>query len=527
MFRKLDICSLLWGFDPIINSMKKIFTGFILLLLFSLSARADTIFFKNNTRLDIKKTWEEDGHIKCEMFGLVASYPKKEVDRVEKGPLENQAAQSSAGNEKDAAGPLSGQQQKAVKPSPESRSPQIQKSALDLHIRAVELGRQEAWREAIEKERQAYKLEPQQEMIQKTLCSLYNGYALELKNKGERPEAVRILNLALTYDPHHLQVKKNMAVVHVDMAYEAFAGSNYTKSRTLLEKASRFDKNNPHIYVLSAKIAYNSDNYAKAQKDLSKALGLDPGLAEARALLKKLKKDIKLEDGFETKETGNFKIKFAGTQNQDLADDVARVLQDAYQQVGRDFNLFPDAEIPVIIYPRSGMEQLDYFPDWAAGVYDGKIRFGEDLWKHKFYMKAVLYHEYTHVLVYISGGRNVPLWLNEGLAEYEARQFKRPSMRSFRKKLLFKAAQKKALFRLDQLTGVNLSIMSRISPRMITLLYTQSESFMTFLIERYSISDMMNILVRLSKGTPVRKAVPEVLGENLAVIEQEWRSQFE
>jgi hypothetical protein len=142
-------------------------------------------------------------------------------------------------------------------------------------------------------------------------------------------------------------------------------------------------------------------------------------------------------------------------------------------------------------------------------------------------MKAVLYHEYTHVLVYISGGRNVPLWFNEGLAEYEARQFKRPSMRSFRKKLLFKAAQKKALFRLDQLTGVNLSIMSRISPRMITLLYTQSESFMTFLIERYSISDMMNILVRLSKGVPVRKAVPEVLVENLAVLEQEWMNQFD
>ncbi len=35
---------------------------------------------------------------------------------------------------------------------------------------------------------------------------------------------------------------------------------------------------------------------------------------------------------------------------------------------------------------------------------------------------AILYHEYMHVIVHFMAGRNVPVWLNEGLAELAGRR---------------------------------------------------------------------------------------------------------
>lgn len=64
--------------------IKKYFTVFALLALFPLVASADTIFLKNGMRIDVKETWEEDGQIKCVMFGAVVGYPKEDVERIVK-----------------------------------------------------------------------------------------------------------------------------------------------------------------------------------------------------------------------------------------------------------------------------------------------------------------------------------------------------------------------------------------------------------------------------------------------------------
>jgi hypothetical protein len=60
---------------------------------------------------------------------------------------------------------------------------------------------------------------------------------------------------------------------------------------------------------------------------------------------------------------------------------------------------------------------LTRLPQWTAAAYDGRIHLPmgaamqqtEDL-------DRVLGHEFVHALVAMLGGRNVPQWLNEGLA---------------------------------------------------------------------------------------------------------------
>jgi hypothetical protein len=75
-----------------------------LLVLSPFSVRADTIFLKNGNRIDAEKVWEEGDEYKCDQYGGVVGFPKREVLRVEQhqsdgepGGVENQAL-SDGGN---------------------------------------------------------------------------------------------------------------------------------------------------------------------------------------------------------------------------------------------------------------------------------------------------------------------------------------------------------------------------------------------------------------------------------------------
>jgi tetratricopeptide (TPR) repeat protein len=483
-----------------------LFAGFIFFAS-ALPAPADTIFFKNGARLDIAKTWQDDGQIKCELYGQQVGYPLKDVLRVEKSTA------------------LTAPSDKGGAPAHQQTAADIRRELdiLTLHNAAIELADKGNLLEALDKEKQAYRLNPDNEGVRTSLGILYNSLGVEKKKQGDYDGALQQLQSADEYAPQERQIKKNIAVVYIEMARQAMEKNDYRQAQTLLDTALKYDPLNPHIFVSSGRIAYIGNNYAKAEQDWTRALELAPGLNDVREQMQKLQIEKKLEDGFEIRERDTFSIKFERTQNRELADALMQVLRDAYREVGRDFDLYPDSTVPVIVYPQSDLGQLTYFPDWAAGAYDGKIRFGENIWKQNLHMKAVLYHEYTHVLVRMAAGSNVPFWLNEGLAEYEARTFKAPHMIGGRKKMLHGAQR---LFSLNELSEMTIASLSGLQPQAIELAYAQSESFVTWLIEKYSIRDMRSLLTRLGRGEDIQAAMRGELHEELPALEQKWREQL-
>jgi tetratricopeptide (TPR) repeat protein len=489
------------------HAMIKFLLAGLVFFATALPARADTIFFKNGARLDIVKAWQEDGQIKCEMYGQEVAYPLKDVLRVEKNTAPIPPADTEAAPAKQ-------------------KTPASIKRELDiltLHNAAMELAGKGRMRDALDKEKQAYRLDPDNEAVRTSLGTLYNACGVEKKKQGDFDGALQQLQYASEYAPHEPQIKKNIAVVYVEIARQAMEKNDFRQGQALLDKAAEYDPLNPHIFVSSGRIAYIDNNYAKAEQDWTRALELAPHLRDVREQLQKLQKEKTLEDGFEVRERDNFSLKFESVHNRDLADALMQVLRDAYREVGRDFDLYPDSTVPVIVYPQSDLGQLEYFPDWAAGAYDGKIRFGEHLWKQNLKMKAVLYHEYTHVLVRMATGSNAPFWLNEGLAEYEARRFKAPYMIGGREKLLHSV---QSFFTLSELSGLNIPSLSKMQPQAIELAYAQSESFVTWLIEKYSFRDMRSLLARLGRGENIQTAVRGEFNEELAVLEQKWREQL-
>ncbi|MBU1043129.1 MAG: hypothetical protein KJ915_01870 [Candidatus Omnitrophica bacterium] len=394
------------------------------------------------------------------------------------------------------------------------------------HNYSMELADQGLWDQAIENQKRAFDLEPDIEQIKNALAYLYNCRGLEFKDSGKYDSAIRDLKAAIDFNPEELVLKKNIAAVYLSWADDFFKENEYSNAERMLVNVEHYDLDNPYLYVLKGEIAYVRDNYYSTKDNWQKALKLNPSLYQVRMKLEKLEKEQDLERNFSVREIENFKLKFEGIDTEGLADKAAEILRNSYKQVGKDFDLYPRATVPVIIYPPVKLKKLDYFPDWAAGTYDGKIRFSEDLGKDYLQMQAVLHHEYTHVIVRIIGGDNVPLWLNEGLAEFEAKQFKSAAIKKSRIEIIKRAIENKTIFPLDKLGSMDLSKLSYLSPNRIELVYAQSEAFVQYIINRSSLYDMKKLLEQLGKGTNVYKAVKDVLFVELDVLERDWRNEY-
>jgi len=64
--------------------MNRRYLFFILMILVPLSTAADTIVLKSGKRVEVDMAWEEDGQVKGSLAGVNLTYPKSQVESIEK-----------------------------------------------------------------------------------------------------------------------------------------------------------------------------------------------------------------------------------------------------------------------------------------------------------------------------------------------------------------------------------------------------------------------------------------------------------
>ena len=65
--------------------MKKTLALSLFLFATPFIASADTIIFKDGGQLETSHAWVENDQVKCDFAGIVISYPKKDIKRIERG----------------------------------------------------------------------------------------------------------------------------------------------------------------------------------------------------------------------------------------------------------------------------------------------------------------------------------------------------------------------------------------------------------------------------------------------------------
>ena len=109
-----------------------------------------------------------------------------------------------------------------------------------------------------------------------------------------------------------------------------------------------------------------------------------------------------------------------------------------------------------------------------------------------------------------------PAWIHEGLAQYEQNKIKPVDL------LVFNAAiRTKALMPMDRLLSEKLDT-AKMDPLEIALFYQEVFKLVSYMVDRYQMYRMKEILIKLKDGRPAEQAIEEELGISTTQLEKEW-----
>ena len=123
-------------------------------------------------------------------------------------------------------------------------------------------------------------------------------------------------------------------------------------------------------------------------------------------------------------------------------------------------------------------------------------------------------HEITHILVGRSAGSSgqVPLWLNEGLAEYG----------NMDKSISYIRFLEWAMDTNRLLPFSHLKTFPG-DPNLILVAYGQSRSMVKFMLDNYGPKKMSNLMSELKSVSDIDKAITKIYGKDLLTLESDWR----
>lgn len=379
------------------------------------------------------------------------------------------------------------------------------------NARGVEHYSAKRWEDAIGCFLQAYELEPTNPTVRRNLCNAYQSAADAAAKGGDLPQAVSLLEAAITADPKNPSplVQLGAYYLRLDRLVEA-AGR--------LQEALDLDPENPDALDLLGDAYYRSNDLPSALAQWERAKQVAParlGLAEK---LEKAAREESVESKFGRHGSRHFDISFApGTSGVEV-NRLLTILEQAYREVGRKFGcVFPPHRIPVIVYTAEDFAKATLLGEHVGAIYDGKIRVpykdstGQVLDEKE--LRRRLFHEYVHVVVRYLVGDHVPWWLNEGLAETFSNGGTHGSART-----LQTAMGTGGLFQLSELEEPQLD---KLPPERLRVAYAQAHVAVEHLWNRFGQRSLVAMMTALAEGTPAETALIRSYRRSYSMLERE------
>ena len=373
------------------------------------------------------------------------------------------------------------------------------------------LMKQGEYEKAIDQLQNSHSLFPYNKTIKQDLAEAYYACAKRQLERKQFDEAAENFGNALKLFPDNQEFAINQGMA-------LYSGKRYDESAIILQQARQVIGDQVVILFYLGRIHYDTGDLSAALELWDKALAIDPGNKPIRQMAEKARREALVESPMGKEYKSIFVISYDEGSSSDLADDVMNVLESAYNQVGSDLYFYPTAHVPVLLYTKKEYRLVTKGPEWSGGLYDGKIRLPiGGAKKISSILRAVLTHEYTHVVVGELTRKNCPVWLNEGLAEFEGRkEFDTPLLN------LEAAAKSGTLLPFDTLEKSLLSM----STKEASLAYQQSYSMVKFMISSYGLHKVREVLVNLGTGMRVDEAIAKAFkdyGLDYNGIVKEWQ----
>ena len=385
----------------------------------------------------------------------------------------------------------------------------------NLAGKAVDLLEQKDYSGALEVLHSLEKTLSNPAQISNMLAVAYLGQGYQLLAAGEFQSARDSFRAGRSYNDEDVRLWQGEAIT-------LYRQGNYPEAVSSLDQALGIDQKNPDVYLLLGKAYYAGGRMAEAVDALQRSAEYGGG-DEVAVLLEKVRREWQIEERMQQEYRGHFQLSFVdGAQASDLASDILETLEDAYVEVGSDLAYYPDIRVPVLLYSHREFADVTHSPDWAGAVYDGKIRLplaGMRGMTKRF--SAILYHEYMHVLVHFMARNNVPVWLNEGLAELSGRRIDSTPLTD-----LTAASETGQFLEWRDLEKP----FAGLPDDQVPLAYEQSYSLVLFMVDSYGWHNMAELLESLGKQQEWQGAVTSAYREyglDWPAILKEWQANLD
>ena len=306
---------------------------------------------------------------------------------------------------------------------------------------------------------------------------------------GDGDTAASIFRSALARDPRdpRLLFGAGLAAHLQGRAHDAIA---------LLKQALQYEPRMTQAATILGEFAYREGDLDLAIKTYERVLTYAPTNLAIRERLDAWRGEAALPQSSQSLKDDRFAIMFDGPVQEKLAARAASVLSAAFWRIGNALGAYPSAPINVILYSERQFRDLTGAPEWSGGGFDGQVRMpvrGASQNLQEF--DRVLTHELTHAILKSLAPRNLPVWLNEGLAmHFEGRDGLQSGRRLASVHLFVPLSYLRTSF-----TGFNTA--------QATLAYEESAFATRALIDRVGLSNIGFLLQDLDGGQSIEQAI--------------------
>jgi tetratricopeptide (TPR) repeat protein len=343
---------------------------------------------------------------------------------------------------------------------------------------------------------------------------LWNNLGVAQANNGGSAAGLASFKTAVSLNPSD-------ASATVNLTRTLWENKDRALTRDFLENAVRVASTDPLPHLALANLLYDSDDLAGATVHLDHAIQHSAAHPELREYLQvvtaKVRRAGKAEQNYLSRQSSHFTVKFNGAEDYALWTQVLDILEDAYRDIGRRFGYYPSDPIVVVLHTRDRFQDASGSPAWADGLYDGilgRIQIPtQGALTDQTWLARVLRHEFVHALLHsrVEGRIGaVPTWLNEGLAMQLAGD-NWPDIEAL-------VREEVRLIPLTALEGG----WTGMPPVVARLAYLEGKSAAGYLIDRFGIGKVQEIVGLLAGGQTIGPAVQDRLFITYEDFQRRW-----
>lgn len=380
-----------------------------------------------------------------------------------------------------------------------------------------------------------------------TVVALQNA-GVAAARAGDFELAVERLEEAHRLSMGHAAVRDNLAQALLGLGDRRRRAGDLDGAMRVLDRSLRLRPDHVEARRLLGRVLIDLDDFGGAVVHLRRAQDLVPDERTA-ALLARTETDAEAVRGGIVLPTPRLRVVAHPDvlpAAQRAVIDLEAALDAAERVVGRP----PRRPISVVVYG-PGAFGLSGAPDWAAGLYDGKVRLRADEIGAPASLRRTAAHEFSHALLEQAAPGRFPVWIHEGVSILAAEESRSPfdpppalaasaaaraaGRRAERDGRWVPLADLDAAFaratEVADTTGRGLSgrppsgdPFARWTPEPdVALLYAEAEIFVRHVREAYGPARLADLIAAVAAGADPLRALEEATLRTVAQVDEEVR----